>query len=253
MDEITELIKAQGMLEVDIENMAEMSKNDKLAFLLNRRNGFGGSDSSVLLNVNPFKTQETLVAEKLATAPTKEELEVGNKVNVRKGADLEPLVLSKFEEWAELQPGEVHKPNPSYKFTQHPHLKVNYDGVLSLGDKLVPVEAKFVSTFATKYWTMSKSIDKLWLGDMHVETDVSETKRITAQAKAYGIPVYYYTQLQQEIIGLNAPFGYLAALFDKDWTLRVFKVFRDSELEKDLYEVGDQLWNNIESIRKRRL
>ena len=79
-------------IEVDIANI-DQYPNQEYALL--RKNGLGTSDSSIVLGVNPYKSLSDLIAEKCRNYLTEEELEVGDKSAVRKGRELEPLIIHK--------------------------------------------------------------------------------------------------------------------------------------------------------------
>ena len=87
-------------LKVLIDNASDLAKHDPEYFAMIRRVGFGASDSSILLGVNPFPngTIEKLIEQKKSKHLTPDELAIGQMVNVRKGVDLEPLILQKFRE-----------------------------------------------------------------------------------------------------------------------------------------------------------
>jgi predicted phage-related endonuclease len=222
-----------GRLEVAEPNMAILDDEE---FSLKRRKYLGASDASVLLGVNLFKDLEDLRREKNSTVYTQDEQKVSQKVNIRKGSDLEPLILKKFEDKKLI---EVMKPKDMYKFVEYPFLAVNFDGVIK--DSLIPVEAKFVSAFAEKYWDktvyedVAKDIDMRKLHDDIVE-------HIKAMARMHGIPPYYYTQVQQEIYALNAPYGYLAAIFDKYWDFHIFRINRDDHMIMALLGKAEKFW-----------
>jgi hypothetical protein len=61
----------------------------------------------------------------------------------------------------------------------------------------------------------------------------------------YGIPPYYFTQIQQQLLALNAPFGYLAAIFDKGWEFKVFKIFADVPTQQALIDQSALVWEVI--------
>ena len=126
-----------------------------------RRNSIGASDSSIILGVNTFTDTAKLIEQKCTEGITEEELAIGEKENVRKGADLEPLILQKFEEWSGM---ETYKPDAMYQLKLFPQLTVNFDGVICLDNTYIPAEAKFVSTYANKYWDRSKAIDAPHIG-----------------------------------------------------------------------------------------
>ena len=237
-------------LEVVIENAAELSRaQGDGAFALIRRQGFGASDSSVLLGVNPFpdNTLEDLIQQKLSTTVTENEKKIGQMVNVRKGVDLEHIIMAKFEERYKYP---VEKPEAMFRIKGTP-LTVNFDGIANISEYYVPVECKFVSAYGGKHYDLSKAMpeDRLLLGADTFTEYPDLTDHIQHQAKCTGIPVYYYTQIQQQLYALGAEFGYLAALFDKDWELRVFKVSRDVRTQQALIDIATREWDRIQRIK----
>ena len=235
-------ILAIGVLKVAIPNIQNMSHEE---YALARKDYFGASDSSILCGVNLYKTMEQLIAEKNAKYITEEEKEVGEKAIVRKGYDLEPIILDKAA--AELQT-EIFKPEDMFKFKDVDGLSVNYDGVTVAPavNKWVPVEAKLVSKYGEKYYNKTVSQSDAMAVDMRVEGE-SLDQHIKRKALKFGIPAYYYTQVQQEIAGLNAPYGYLAALFDESWTFKLFYIKRDDYVINSIYE---KCRNNIGKIKR---
>lgn len=235
-------------LEIIAENASELLTTDPEAFALLRRQGFGASDSSIILDVNPFPdgTIEKLIEQKKSRTLTKEEIAISNLVLVRKGADLEPLIMKKFLTRYNIPEEKIHKPKAMYRVPGTP-LTVNFDGVYKLGHLEIPVECKFISTFANKYYNMNKDIGDQLKFEMQLTPLGDEANKlyIIKRAEETGIPVYYYTQLQQQLLALNAPFGYLAGLFDKDWTLRVFLVLADKPIQNKLIELSKKYWEGV--------
>ena len=235
-------ILAIGILKVAIPNIQSMSHEE---YALARKDYFGASDSSILCGVNLYKTMDQLIAEKNAKYITKEEKEVGEKAIVRKGYDLEPIILDKAA--AELQT-EIFKPEDMFKFKDVDGLSVNYDGVTVAPtvNKWIPVEAKLVSKYGEKYYNKTVLQSDAMAVDMNVEGENLE-QHIKRKALKFGIPAYYYTQIQQEIAGLDAPYGYLAALFDESWTFKLFYIKRDDYVINHIYE---RCRNNIGKIKR---
>jgi predicted phage-related endonuclease len=83
-------------LEIVVQNIDQFVNED---YALLRKNGLGTSDSSALLGVNPFTSREDLIAEKVRNYITEEEKGIGDLTNVRKGRDLEPLIIQKYEKY----------------------------------------------------------------------------------------------------------------------------------------------------------
>lgn len=216
-----------GRLEVAIDNIQAMSHDD---YALARKNYFGASDSSILCGVNLYKTLDELLKEKNNKFITDEEREVGEKPIVKKGYDLEPIILDKAEQELEKlgHLGFLFKPRDMFKFKDIDGLSVNYDGVFVEGNRpLVPVEAKLVSKYGEKYYNKQVTHEQAKALDMKVEGTNLE-QHIKRKALKLGIPPYYYTQVQQEINGLDAPYGYLAAMFDDSWEFKLFYIPRDT-------------------------
>ena len=202
---------------VDIEDMAKMSQEDTEAFALNRRKGFGASDSGIILGVNKWTTLDQLIEQKNTPYVTEDEILIGMKPQVRMGSDLEPLILDKA---AEMLGVLITKPTAQYRFKDYPFLTVNYDGIYGDSSNFGIVEAKCVSTYARKYWDFTQEIHdmpKVYSGSTLKDT-------ILTNAKMCGIPEYYYTQVQQQLLGTHADFAYLAAMDVKEWTVHIFKI-----------------------------
>ena len=216
-----------GKLKIAIENIQSMTHDD---YALARKNYFGASDSSILCGVNLYKTLDELLKEKNNKFITEEEREVGEKPIVKKGYDLESIILDKAEQELERlgHLGFLFKPRDMFKFKNVDGLSVNYDGVFVEGDKpLIPVEAKLVSKWGEKYYNKQITHKQAKALDMKIEGTNLE-QHIKRKALKLGIPPYYYTQVQQEINGLDAPYGYLAAMFDDSWTFKLYYIPRDT-------------------------
>lgn len=238
------LLKA-GNLTQEFIGAYQAAMNDKRAFCLARRNGFGASESSIILGVNKWKTITELIEQKCSSEVTQEELDIGEKDNVRKGADLEQLILQKFSDWSGL---EVYKPDSQYRFVDNPQLTVNFDGILDMSEGMyIPVEAKYVSARAGNYWKPEKSLVAIFDSqplNFHGGGDIIQY--VTDLSDYYGIPNYYLTQVQQQLAALNAPFGYLAALFDKGWVMRVFKIYADRYIQDSLKHMSAEAWKEVQ-------
>lgn len=263
-EQVKELDLTDLPIEIDIKNIDQKNNEE---FALARRDGFGGSDSSILLGVNPFTTLRELILQKCRTELTKEEKEVGNLAAVRKGNDLEPLVIEKASKILGLN---IIKPPHMYKFIDFPYLKMNFDGVgevdsnmniqlppaADLG-KYIPVEIKVATVKGEKHYNPFVAIyTEVVSGKLNPTTrpfpaDVSMSDMtIEAKAKYYGIPQYYYTQLQQEMMALNAPYGFLAVMFDTEWSVSIFFVWRDVPVQNRLKIEGFKAWQKIEDLKQ---
>lgn len=244
---IEEKILALGTLDVVLDNVADIAATNPTQFTMLRRCGLGASDASVLLGVNPYEELTNLIKQKASNEITAEELAVKDLENVRRGRDLEPIILNKFVELMHVE--ELHKPEPMYRIKRAPELTINYDGVVLIGDTLIPVEAKYVSKYAGKYWDETKAVtDLVTFPTPQISAPVgSLSNHITKCAAACGIPVYYYTQVQQQLLGLEAPYGYLVSLWDKGWDTKVFYIPQDTYVQQVLMDKAKLTWATIQN------
>lgn len=229
-----------GLLEVAIPDIQSLSHDD---YALARKDFFGASDSSILLGVNLYKDIPALIQEKRNKTITKEEREVGEKAVVRKGYDLEPFILDKAQE--ELGT-EIYKPQDMFRFKAVDGLSLNYDGVSEINGRLIPIEAKLVSKYGEKYYNKLITNELAKQVSMQKEGNTIQD-HIKRKANKLGIPPYYYTQVQQEIFGLDAPYGYLIAMFDESWTHKLYLIPRDDLV---IQAIQDACKEHINKIRE---
>ena len=148
-----ERICEQGALVVKKEHIDQVSEEE---YAMLRKESFGGSDSSILCGVNLYKTLNQLIKEKNCKYITDEEKEVGNKAIVRKGKDLEPIILDKAAQELGI---EINKPTAMFEFKEEPILTLNYDGVAEENQVLIPIEAKLVSKYGEKHYNKDKTLE----------------------------------------------------------------------------------------------
>ena len=233
-------------LEVAVANIDQYSNDE---YIMLRRQGFGASDSSVLLGVNPYKTIPELIKEKASNVITAEERAVGEKAAVRKGRDLEPLIIHKFQTAFKQN---CIKPKDMYKITGTNCLNVNFDGVTGEPGRYVPAEIKVVTMYGEKHYNPLKAIYDEVNGFMPLPENISDSNNtLETKAAHYGIPPYYYTQLQQQMLGLNADYGYLSVLFDRDWRMRTFFVYRDNKMIEELIQKSDYYWQQVLALKNK--
>lgn len=238
-------------IEVDIANIDQYENQD---YALLRKNGLGTSDSSIVLGVNPYTSKSELIAEKCRNYLTEDELQVGDKSAVRKGRELEPLIIHKH---TQIMGRRVIKPIDMYRHKDFPYIKFNFDGVL---DKVynddgsyqyIPDEIKVVTMYGQKHYQKEKATfteGQGWKPIPPFEKNLVISD-IEQRAAAYGIPPYYYTQLQQQILGLNAPYGFLTVMFETSWLIHSWFVWRDDDVIKKLILEDTKTWDIIEAKR----
>lgn len=223
-------------LKVVWENVTELLESDPNMFTMLRRNSLGASDSSVVLGVNPFNTVEKLIEQKCSKELTADEIRVANLASVRKGSELEPIILKKFVEWSLMG---AQKPTAMYTHESYPWLTVNFDGIVHPN---IPVECKLVTKYAEKYWDTSKAMRDRYDS---IPKPKNQDKSVEEKAADAGIPIYYYTQVQQQLLFADAPYAYLAAMFDNDWEMHYFMIWADAKVQLDIIVSGENIWNKI--------
>lgn len=238
-------------IEIAIENIDEVLAEDNAKFALLRKEGLGGSDSSMVLNVNPYKSRTDLIQEKARDTLTEEEKEVSDKVAVRKGRDLEPLIIEKTSKFLQT---DVFKPKDMYRFKDYPYLTMNFDGVAENEDGYFPVEIKVVTLYGQKHYNFNKAFFDETQGLLPIPENYasSEINTIETKAMQYGIPPYYYTQLQQEMMALDAEYGYLSVMRDSDWRVFTFYVHKDPFVQSRLITEGYKVWSEVMQLNPNR-
>lgn len=247
---------SRGFIDISqlemIIDIAEIDKYPNEAYALSRKNGFGTSDSSVVLGVNPYTTRQQLVEEKCRDYLTAEELAIGDKEAVIKGRELEPIIIAKH---SEIMGKPIIKPVDMFSHADFPWLKFNFDGVLDkefLADgkyQYIPDEIKVLTRKGKRHYDLTKAwfTESIGFDDFKIPEKFERGGINTIQDKAaiVGIPPYYYTQLQQQIYGLNAPFGYLTIMTEWDWIVYSYFVWRDDDCIMDLLINGNKLWDMV--------
>lgn len=228
-------------LKIDVADI-NLYPNEQYAIL--RKHGLGTSDSSILCGVNPYTTLPELIQEKARNYLTEEEKAVGNKVAVKKGRDLEPVIIDKF---SKIIGKRIVKPSDMYVHANYPWLKFNFDGVIDkIEGQYIPAEIKVVTQAGLKHYNAAKAWFRESQGFLNIPEDYSKTNNsIETKASLYGIPPYYYTQLQQQIFGLKAPYGHLTVLLDSYWEVVSFFVWRDDACIKTILTQGWQAWEKV--------
>lgn len=229
---------------IEVENIQALPNED---YALLRRNGFGASDSSILCGVNPYKTMEELIEEKSRTTLSEEEKAIGAKVAVRKGNDLEPLIIQKYEKQFGTR---TIKPVDMYMFKEFPFLKCNFDGVTYVNGRWIPVEIKVCTYYGEKNYNPAKAIFTEGVGYRPLPEDVSNKNwSIATKAAHYGVPPYYYTQAQMEMAACDAPYAHLTVLHDKSWLFNTYHIWKDVTVQNIVKTEGFKAWAKIEAIR----
>ena len=242
-------------VELDLKNtpleisIRDVEKLDAKGFTLARRGGFGGSDSGSLLGVNPYMSLSELIAQKASSTLSEEELATSNQIAVIKGNDLEPLIIDKFQSIFNMQ---TVKPTDMYAFKEWPYLKMDFDGVTGTPEQYIPVEIKVVTKRGERHYNPDCCLYIEGVGyqqaPQHFEL---ANNSIETKATEFGIPPYYYTQLQQEMMALNAPFGFLCTLWESEWTVHVWVIYKDETVWNALKIEGFKAWQQVELLKEK--
>lgn len=241
-------------IQVDVPNIDQLP-NEQYALL--RKNGLGCSDSSILTGVNPYKRLKDLIEEKSRNYLTEEELVVGDKVAVRKGRELEPFVIQKHSQYTGHK---IIKPTDMYRHKEFPFLTVNFDGVMECYSRetgeliYIPDEIKIVTKTGARHYNRGKAYFRERVGYQAINSDeligiTNANATILDKAGRVGLPPYYYTQLQMEMYHLNAPFGFLTALFENEWELCTWIVMKDTHTQNAVIIAAHKAWEKIAAVK----
>lgn len=253
-------------IQIAVKNASTLSSEE---FAKIRRNGFGGSDSSILLGVNPYKTLPELIAQKASKELSEEEKAVGELSAVRKGNDLEPLIIKKSSEVLKCK---ILKPDDMYRFKEFPYLTMNFDGVACLTKNsefykyakhhgYIPNEIKVATIKGQHSYNPGLALYselRLYNGLdpwqpilLPLNEEQIRTWPIEKKASYYGIPKYYYTQIQQEMMALDAEAGFLSALFEVDWHIHIWFIYKDIVVWNSLKIEGYKADMEVQKLRER--
>lgn len=254
---VSEVCEINGF-DIAYENIDQVSEKDYQQI---RMDWFGASDSSKLLDVNPFPkgSSTDLLHEKL-TGEVDES--IGKKASVRMGKDIEEIILRKLQEvFDHTKECWLDKPVHMYGNFNN-HLGINFDAVLvnfvdehkGVVDRPVPVEIKSVTKYGRKYYDFNKSKvyqkDGEWDERKIEEPLMNVTTSIKDAADLYGIPVYYYTQLQQQMLALNSDIGLLAAMDVDNWDIHIFVIKKDDLVREQLLKFSERLWGQLKTTKE---
>jgi hypothetical protein len=54
------------------------------------------------------------------------------------------------------------------------------------------------------------------------------------------------------MMALDAPYGFLAVLFESDWYVRIYKIHKDPKTQNALIVRGYKVWQKVEAIKAKR-
>lgn len=243
-------------VQIAYPNISDVLEED---FIKIRMSGIGASEASMLLEVNPFPNSSTedLINNKVTGAF---DASISLKSSVRKGKDLEDFIQHKLMDLF-FEDMYLYKPRHMYNIQETP-LNINFDSILMNHKNEVQtiVEIKLVTRFGKRYYDFSKALYHTIAGTPATprkELEDFESKGIKnikefceQAANYYGIPVYYYTQVQQQLMAVNKDYGYLGVLNDEDWEFYIFKVHSAPIVQNALRNKSKSIWTKILTKRE---
>lgn len=178
-----------------------------------RSKGFGGTDAGIILGLNPYENVNSIFEAKTNPEYTKEFSDSGI-VAMQHGKNLEDVARKTFEDIIGLKFSPtcaIHK--------EHSFIRSSLDGISEDYSTLLEIKCPY------RYTNFEK----------HCE----------------GILPYYYAQAQQQLLTTGANLLYFSSYFQDNSNIEVviYKVFPDTQLQKELVARCIKLWKSIQNKR----
>ena len=189
-----------------------------------RHIGIGGSDSSVLMGLNPYQTEEGLWYEKLGYP---EHIYDGDKNAIfARGHFIEPVVIRTF---ANLVGAHVVPETRMFSSKKHPVATANIDGILRMPNgKLAIFEAKTAVVEKKGEW-MGKKIPPNYVTQCHQYMAVLDDPRIECA---------YIGMIPVADVTLDGT--YIGSAYNDDFYHH--RIERDEIYEKEILESESEFW-----------
>lgn len=176
---------------------------DRQEWLKWRSKGIGGSDVSVLMGLNKFRSVYQLWLEKTGQIIPEE----AENDFTHFGTVLEPVVKAEFMKRTGLK---VRAKKAILQSTEYPFMLADLDGVIYENGEMALFEAKTASAYKKDIWEQ-------------------------------GVPVEYQLQVQHYMAVTGAQKAYVAALVGGNWFC-YHEVNRDEELIEIIIKVEKEFW-----------
>ena len=188
--------------------MAQPLRHLEIDDVSDRREGLGGSDSPIVLNVSPFKTRKQLWQEKLGLVEQEEE-----KPIMKRGHYMEDKVADMYEGITGLKTRKVLQRiiHPKYPF-----LFAHVDRVIE-GDQRGP-------------------------GVLEIKCPGSMVARKCVRD---GMQEYYIIQLQHYLGVTGYKWGVIVVLDYDDWKLVPYEAHPDKDLIKIIFDEDTKFWQYV--------
>ncbi len=186
-----------------------MNDQEKHEWLKERQTGIGGSDASVILGVNPFRTKTELWEEKVADTVT----ELPPTPVMMRGTVLEPVAADLYVE----RTGRQNRRQPMRRHPEHEFMIGN--------------------------------VDRQILAVNGVEsTGILEIKcpglRVMANVKAHGLSNYMTVQLMHYLGVYGYEWGSFCLFNAENWDVIYFDLEADQEFIGSIIEMERDFWND---------
>ncbi|KKK63730.1 hypothetical protein LCGC14_2991340, partial [marine sediment metagenome] len=186
-----------------------MNDQEKHEWLKERQTGIGGSDASVILGVNPFRTKTELWAEKIAD----DVIDIPPTPVMQRGIVLEPVAAKLYVE----RTGRQVRRQPMRRHPEHEFMIGNVDRQILAVDG---VES----------------------------TGILEIKcpglRVMANVKARGLSDYMTVQLMHYLGVYSYDWGSFCLFNAENWDVIYFDLEADQEFIGSIIEMESEFWND---------
>lgn len=170
-----------------------------------RRHGIGGSDISVILGVNPYKSSYELYLEKVEGTSK----DLSNNEKVIWGNLLEEPIAERYRQITG---------RPAYRCGMQKHLK--YPFLLANPDRISSLERR----------------------GLEIKAVGEHMKHLWGESGSQQIPEYYYCQMAHYMLVLDFPVWDVAALIGGQ-ELRIYTFQRDKEVDEIIIREASKFWN----------
>lgn len=188
--------------------LVETKGLDYQSWLDYRAKGIGGSDVSILVGINKFKSCMQLWMEKTGLLP----LEPTDSETAYWGTVLEPVVKKEFTNRTGLK---IREKKAIMQHPKHEFMLANVDGLVKDKDGMCIFEAKTAAAFKADHWK-------------------------------YGVPPEYQLQVQHYMSVTGYKKAYVAVLIGGN-TFVYYEVKRDEGIIQPMIKIEQDFWNHVQN------
>lgn len=216
---------------------------DREIWLKMRTEGLGGSDASVVLGINPYKSRLELWNEKVTGVVNEKET-----LDTKWGKILENVIIEEYQKESGMF---TFKPEIMFRSSQYPFMIANIDSIIIDGNKVNVLD--LLKNYNETILKMTNDTERCGILEVKTKgafTDWSkyEDEKSVSVSAGVSVPIYYMTQMQHYLCVMRYKWGQFA-IFDmgkKD--LLIVDVKRDEEMINMLIEEEGKFWDMV--VRK---